>query len=403
MTTGLSTQCIPANNDLMRLSSFIQSEIESILSEWDDFARQNAPAGSDLSDLVLRDHAKQMLLAIAADIETAQSGDEQTLKSQGLGGQVDAGSAASVHGCLRHRHDFSLIQLSAEFRALRSTVLRLWLPHVGTMSEGTVQEVVRFNEAIDQALAESIVAYAEASTQDRHLFLAVLGHDLRSPLSSMALTGEILARQGLSPQQLAQLAQTVQRSSKVMKSMVDDLLGYTRTQLGKGLPITRAWCDLAEVLDAATGDARATYPQTHYELKITGEFGACYDRTRLHQLFVNLLVNAAQHGARSHPVLVEATTRQELNIVRITNQGTVIPEAALKAIFKPLVQLASDDASDTRPKTSLGLGLFIAREIAEGHDGKVSVTSDAATGTTFTVELPRDLGCRHGTEAGSRP
>ncbi|MFC0676729.1 sensor histidine kinase [Lysobacter korlensis] len=331
-----------------------------------------------------------MLLGIAVDIETAQSDEQQTRKSQGLGEASAARSAASIHGSLRQSHEFSLIQVSAEFRALRSTVLRLWLPGVDDMSESTVREVVRFNESIDQALAESIVAYGDASTHARQLFLAVLGHDLRSPLANMALTGEMLAREGLSAQQLAQLAKTVQRSSRVMKGMVDDLLGYTRTQLGKGLSITQGRCDLAEALDAAIADAAATYPQTCYELEVTGGPAGHYDATRLHQLFVNLLVNAAQHGARSRPVTVKATATPGCNRIRITNQGTAIPEAALKAIFKPLVQLADDDTSDTRPKTSLGLGLFIAREIAEGHGGRVSVESDEVRGTTFTVELPRD-------------
>ena len=80
--------------------------------------------------------------------------------------------------------------------------------------------------------------------------------------------------------------------------------------------------------------------------------------------------------------------------MRITNEGNVIPNTALNSIFKPLVQLASDEPSDTH-RTSLGLGLFIAREIAEGHGGTVSVTSDDVKGTTFTVELPRDLNCLH--------
>jgi signal transduction histidine kinase len=377
----------------MRLSVFIRSEIELILAEWDAFARSNAPAESNLSDLVLRDHAREMLLAIALDIETLQSAEEQTLKSRGLG-RTERHSPASIHGRLRHRHEFSLVQLGAEFRALRSTVLRLWLPRVDSLSETTVSEVVRFNESIDEALADSMVAYSTGTRQAQHLLMAVLGHDLRSPLASMALAGELLAREGLSSSQTSTLARTVQRSSKLMKSMVDDLLGYTRTQLGKSLPIERTWCDVSEVLAAAIDDARATHPETHYELTTSGEHSACYDGTRLHQLFVNLLVNAAQHGARARPVVVEASATGDRSTIRITNHGNTIPESALKSIFKPLVQLSVDEPNDTRPTTSLGLGLFIAREIAEGHGGRVTATSDAATGTSFTVELPRDFACR---------
>lgn len=378
----------------MRLSNFIRTRMELILAEWDRFARSNAPVEAGLSDLMLRDHAEAMLRTIAADIETRQSAEQQTLKSQGHGEGGGDRSPASIHGSLRHRHEFSLTQLGAEFRALRSTVLRLWLPQVDAMSEDTVLEVVRFNEAIDQALAESIVAYASATHEAQNLLLAVLGHDLRSPLANMALTGDMLGRGGLSAQQLSSLGHTVRRSSKLMKDMVDDLLGYTRTQLGKSLPIEHAWCDVAQILDATVADAAATHPQTRYTLSTHGDLTACYDPTRLHQLFLNLLVNAAQHGAKSRPVTIEATSTEDRCRVRITNHGSAIPQAAIETIFKPLVQLPADRPTDTRPTTSLGLGLFIAREIAEGHGGTVHVTSGPEAGTTFTVELPRDLACR---------
>lgn len=378
----------------MRLSNFIRTRIEPILTEWDRFARSNVPVDAGLSDLVLRDHAEEMLLTIAADIETGQSAEQQTLKSQGLGKGGGRQSPASIHGRLRHRHEFSLTQLGAEFRALRSTVLRLWLPQVDAMSESTVLEVVRFNESIDQALAESMVAYSSATREAQNLLLAVLGHDLRSPLANMAMSGDMLSRGGLSAQQLSSLAHTVQRSSRLMKNMVDDLLGYTRTQLGNSLPIERAWCDIAEILDATVSDAAATHPQTRYELSTRGDLAACYDPTRLHQLFLNLLVNAAQHGAKARPVMIEATATEDRCRVCITNHGSAIPEAAFKSIFKPLVQLPADQPTDTRPTTSLGLGLFIAREIAEGHGGTVSVTSSPEEGTAFTVELPCDLACR---------
>ncbi|CAA9352035.1 MAG: hypothetical protein AVDCRST_MAG71-2833 [uncultured Lysobacter sp.] len=213
-------------------------------------------------------------------------------------------------------------------------------------------------------------------------------------MATVALSGEMLARSEFDAKHVPELAQRIQRSARLMKSMVEDLLGYTRTQLGKGLPITHNWCDISEVLDGAIADATATHPGTRFELQTTGELAACYDGTRLHQLFVNLLVNAAQYGAKSHPVEIAATASEDWNCVRVTNQGTAMSEAAMRSIFEPLVQLSEDDATDTRPKTSLGLGLFIAREIAEGHGGKVTVRSDDTHGTTFTVELPREFGCR---------
>lgn len=381
----------------MRLSNFIRTHIDAILADWDEFARGNAPVGPELSDLILRDHAREMLDGIAKDMESLQTSRQQVSKSRGERDITDTSkSAAGIHGALRHRHDFSILQLSAEFRTLRATVLRLWLPHVSAIADETVQEIIRFNEAIDQALAESIVAYVRESDQARHLFLAVLGHDLRSPLANMAMAGAMLSMKGLRMEQLPALGATVHRSARLMQNMVDDLLGYTRTQLGKGFPMTLAWCDVGEVLEATIADASATHPGVQYDLRTSGDLAACYDATRLHQLFLNLLANAGQHGARSHPVTVDASATAEQLVVRVNNHGPAIPRADLESIFKPLVQLSGTDDSATRPRTSLGLGLFIAREIAEGHGGGVTVTSDDAGGTTFTVVLPREASCRGG-------
>lgn len=373
----------------MRLSLFIRTELQQILAEWDRFARSNAVAGVHMTDLVLRDHAEEMLLAIAGDIDTPQSDAEQRRKSQGRAASTGATSAAATHGAQRHRNDFSVAQLGAEFRALRSTVLRLWLAQPVGVDADVVDQMIRFNEAIDQAIAESLVAYTDAMTQARTLLLAVLGHDLRSPLATMALCGGLLARHDLGDAQRRDTALRVQRSARLMTGMVDDLLGYTRVQFGIGLPIHRAACNVAELLHDAIADATSTHPNARFAVHGAGMLHGDYDCARLHQLFMNLLVNAAQHGRGSDPVAVDATGSASAITVRITNRGRPIPADALQSVFRPLVQLAPDEGDDARPRTSLGLGLFIAREIARGHGGTIDVASDAVEGTTFTVVLPR--------------
>ena len=116
-----------------------------------------------------------------------------------------------------------------------------------------------------------------------------------------------------------------------------------------------------------------------------------FDAVRLHQLFVNLLVNAAQYGTHGKPVLLDTNgSDADWITANVTNYGLPIPPASLSAIFKPLVQLPLDgEQEDARPRTSLGLGLFIAREIAEAHQGALAVQSDATSGTVFSVRLPR--------------
>ena len=373
----------------MKLTRFLTEHLEKIISEWVSFARTLNPAG-DMPVLALRDHASGILKAIALDIETAQNAQEQYRKSRGLAPEADgAESAAAIHGALRQESDFSPLQLSAEFRALRATVLRLWLPEVSVMSSEAAYEMVRFNEAIDQALAESIVTYSARADHTRELFLAILGHDLRSPLFTMALAGEALRKPGLAPEKVIETGERVRRSARLMKSMVADLLGYTSTQFGSGMPISLKPADIRAVCESALEDASATHPDSQFRIHTVGDMNGDFDSVRLHQLFANLLVNAAQHGTPERPVVLDAQGEAGAVTVKVTNFGPTIPEASLAAIFKPLVQLPAEGEDDARPRTSLGLGLFIAREIAEAHGGELGVASDDVNGTTFTVRLPR--------------
>ena len=342
-----------------------------------------------MSGLALRDHAKEILQAVALDIKARQNAQQQQEKSQGLVPDTAEKSAASIHGALRQASEFSLIQLSSEFRALRATVLRLWLPQVKQITADTVYDMVRFNEAIDQALAESVVTFSARAEHAREIFLAILGHDLRAPLSTMALSGQLLSRAEVPTAEVSEIGARIRRSSRLMSSMVNDLLGYTRTQLGSGMPIAREETDIKRICESAIEDASATHPANQFDLRVVGEVAGCFDNVRLHQLFANLLINGAQYGDKERPITVTARGEADAITVDVTNFGPAIPEASLQSIFRPLVQLANEDTDDTRPKTSLGLGLFVAREIAIAHGGEIAVTSDESKGTTFTVQLPR--------------
>src|SRR3569832_143442 len=148
-------------------------------------------------------------------------------------------SGASIHETLRHESGFTMVQLLAEFRALRATVLRLWLPHAAQATETTINDVLRFNEAIDQAVAESTARFTERTTQPRDTFLAILGHDLRTPLAAMAMAGDYLSMPKIGTPQTCEVGQRVKRSAATMRSMVNDMLEYARTQLGSGIPSAR--------------------------------------------------------------------------------------------------------------------------------------------------------------------
>jgi hypothetical protein len=144
----------------MRISEFIRRDMEHILVEWEDFARTLFPPSEQASQVMLRDHAREMLQVIAKDLARPQSTQAQIDKSQGLAVKARGApeTAAETHAILRARSGFNIDQLVAEYRALRATVLRLWLD-AAQLDSTAVADVIRFNEAIDQAIAESIAFF----------------------------------------------------------------------------------------------------------------------------------------------------------------------------------------------------------------------------------------------------
>lgn len=372
----------------MKLSEFITKYLEQILTEWDSFAETLLPAAEGMTPTELRDHAKQILTAIAHDMGTGQTAVQQQDKSMGLAEVIDD-SAASIHGTLRHVSGFTLIQLTAEYRALRATVLRLWLPQVAHMTDQVVNDMVRFNEAIDQALAESAITYSKHAAVVRDTFLAILGHDLRSPLATMTMAGDYLTQPSIGTDVTMQIGMRVKRSAATMKAMANDLLEYAGSQLSGKMPINRSEVDVKEICQAALSDASAAHPNCKFDLEASGTWVGSFDGIKLHQIFSNLLNNAAQYRGEQHPVTLSVQGSPDSMLVEVRNFGPVIPPGSLKSVFEPLVQLDVAEEQPGRPSTSLGLGLFIAQQIAKSHGGGISVTSDEVSGTTFSVQLPR--------------
>ena len=376
----------------MRLSQFITENLEEILVEWEAFAASLLAPGEHMTSLALRDHASQILRAIAEDIESEQSDLEQAYKSKGFAPiAVAARSAAMTHGALRHLAGFDLRQLAAEFRALRASVLRLWLRH-GAADETSFYQLTRFNEAIDQALAESISNYSDEVARSRDTFLAILGHDLRTPLSAITNSSLLLGRPGmLSGSAPLEAVRRINRGAARMTSMIRDLLEYTRSRLGRAIPVSPEPTSMEQICRIAYDEARAAHPERIFRLETSGPLEGQFDSERLHQVLSNLLGNAVQHGARDQPITLRAYGAADRVTVQVKNHGQRIPPDQLQVIFNPLVQIPSSVVDeDSTPSTSLGLGLYIAREIVALHGGTLAAESSDSEGTVFSAHLPRN-------------
>ncbi len=201
---------------------------------------------------------------------------------------------------------FDLRQLAAEYRALRASVLKLWREHQSLREDPTLTEITRFNEAVDQALAESIASYSVEVASSRDTFLAILGHDLRSPLSAVSMSAHYLETSGRVVAEGMPALVRIKQSVLTMSLMIRDLLEYTRTRLGKRIPITLLNYDIGQVCEAAHDEVQVAHPDRVFDLEMDGDLRAQIDPARLGQVLSNLLNNAIQYGEPGRPITLSA-------------------------------------------------------------------------------------------------
>ncbi|AXF06292.1 sensor histidine kinase [Paraburkholderia hospita] len=370
----------------MRLADFIRDDMDAILLRWEEFARTQLPAAADMRSMALRDHAQQILEAVAKDLSGPQSREDQFEKSQGelhkLAGAPE--TAAQTHALLRARSGFDINQLVAEYRALRASVLRLWMDECEP-DRHHVDDMVRFNEAIDQAVAESVSFFSMQVDLARNLFLGMLGHDMRSPLQTMQMTASYLAALNAGDK-VSGAASRLIRSGTRMQALLDDMVDFNRTRLGLGINIAPTNIDLAQLFSDELDQVRAVHPNRQIDLDVVGDCVGIWDGQRLQQLLGNLVLNAIRYGTQGAPVRVTVTGKGAEVLLEVRNAGTAIERSTLESIFDPLQRGLNHQG--TNADNSLGLGLYIAREIAKAHGGEIGARSDA-TETVFSVTLPR--------------
>ena len=373
----------------MSLAEFITDNMELILMEWETFAESVLPAGASMTSLVLRDHAPQILDAVVKDITTAQTRDAQAEKSKGRAPRVPGSpaTAAQTHAVLRAQSGCDINQLVAEYRALRASVLRLWIDAC-PLDEASGKEIIRFDEAIDQAIAESVGDFHAQVEQSRNLFLGMLGHDMRTPLNAIVATASLLRAINAGEQVSAAAARLI-RSGASMRVLLDDLVDFNRTHLGLGIKVVKKDIDLAEELGGEVEQLRVVHPDRRIEFAVTGDAVGHYDGGRLKQVLRNLVSNAIVHGSPDTPVRVALVGEEPEIRLKVTNEGPAIDPSFQSQLFDPLTRGLAQTSS-REYNDGLGLGLFIVRELVLAHGGRVEVRSDSTEGeTTFTVILPR--------------
>ena len=224
----------------MRLAEFIVANMEPILAEWEAFARSLLP-GAKMTIVALRDDAESILRATARDIQNAQSHQQQASKSKGHGGAGGADSdridnASDLHGVGRVGSGFHIIEVVAEYRALRASVLRLWRESLPQADLNDVADITRFNESMDQSLAKAVSSYSKRVDQSRQMFLAILSHDLRNPLNCIRMAAQLVAQTNGDPDSVEAISM-IETNTQAIARLVTDLIDFTLSGLGRAMPL----------------------------------------------------------------------------------------------------------------------------------------------------------------------
>ncbi|MGS1281268.1 DUF3693 domain-containing protein [Stenotrophomonas maltophilia] len=370
----------------MRLADFIERNAREILEDAVAFAETQAPDTVEFSAKQLRNHLPQILQAVVDDLRSPQTASQQLAKSHGLAPlKPGPESAASYHGRTRAIAGFGLNQMVAEYRALRASVLRRWASDQQLIAS-SIDDILRFNEAIDQAVAESLAQFSAEVESWRQIFLAALGHDLRGPLAAVMFSADTLAS-GLQDPALSRQAERIINGSMRMNKLLDDLLAYSRSKLGDGMAIHPVDCDLAQSLGEEVELLRAALPHVPIKYEAEGDARGCFDASSLREAVHNLTTNAAKYGEHGTDVRISLEGLVDQIMITVSNTGAELSDEAFNSLFDPL-RRGSHNASQGE-HASLGLGLFLVREICHAHRGTVHGRWRNGR-TSFVITLPKN-------------
>lgn len=366
------------------LADFVEQQSEAIIEQAIAFAR-TVDVGTPMDQVTLRDHLPEIIAAIVADLRTPQTRAEEIVKSEGRAEPTArARSAAGTHALHRAHSGYSISDLVAEYRALRASVLRLW---ADAPEAATLRDITRFNEAIDEAIAESVTYYADEVARWRDIFLGVLGHDLRSPLGAVVMTAQLIAQMAADTPVAAE-AQRLVRISGRMLALLDRLLVYNRAQMGLDFQVEPDDVDLVQACREEIELLQAALPERRIGFASPPAVRGRFDAGRVREALANLIVNAHKYGTRSGEIRVDLRDDGGHAALCVSNDGEPIPRETLDLMFEPLRRGGVADPDSEH--ASLGLGLFIVSQIAQAHGGTIRADSDGGV-TTFCLQLPR--GC----------
>ena len=282
---------------------------------------------------------------------------------------------------------------------LRKDGIRIWVTGILTALHTPAGEHIGFAKLMRNRTdlrvflerLENQVTALKKSDDQKSKFLAILGHELRNPLAPLASATELLRLELGNDSQLIPMVQVIERQGAILKKLVEDLLDVARISEGK-VHFDRQSVDLGQVLRETVESCRSLLEQRRHTFELLLPSTAIIvsgDPTRLHQVFVNLINNAAKYTDNGGRISANATIEGHDAIVSIEDNGVGISAEALPKIFELFTQ---EESAGRRTHSGLGIGLSLVKEFVTLHGGSVQVYSDGKNkGSTFIVRLPLDV------------
>jgi signal transduction histidine kinase len=353
----------------MRLHDLIADKRDDIIARWRTTVKAAATEAKTLRQSEIEDNIPGLLDEIIEALA-----DKTSVKE-------DSPNAVE-HGKQRLRIGFDLTTVVREYGILRNAILDVADEAGLTLS---LSEFRRLGDSLTVGITDAVVEYSKMRHRLFEMFASVLSRDLKNPLQAISTGSSMLMRQSaLAADVIARLAGQVANSAGRIHRLVDQLVDLSRVGLGGGFALDRQWVDLRDICAGVVEELRAGHPDRDIQLEVDGACSGEWDRERITQVLSNLALNALNHGSEGQPVTIRVGGQSQSVIVSVHNLGNPIPHDDFTTLFDPFRQ------QPAAPGGSLGLGLYIVREIVREHGGTLSVESSAADGTTFRLELPKN-------------
>jgi sigma-B regulation protein RsbU (phosphoserine phosphatase) len=252
-----------------------------------------------------------------------------------------------------------------------------------TLYKATERKVYEDNLRLAIIDAENTLSAEREMATLREQFIAVLGHDLRNPLGAIKSGASLLGRAAL-PDREKSIVGMIKNSSLRMEELITNVMDFARVRMGGGISLEKKQVWIEPIILHVIEELKVAFPDRLVLVDFKVETEINCDPARISQLLSNLVANALTHGSTDEPVKVRAKIAHQDFELSVANGGSPIPANVIQTLFEPFKREAS-----TPSQQGLGLGLYIASQIAQAHGGSLTATSNQEE-TCFSFRMPLD-------------